>query len=292
MVGCDEIYSEILGSHERSCSFGSRCSNQRQNQALCDEHHVMSASHGTNFKKKVIRRKRCRANRKRYVVNQFPRVVKRDIRRWLPRMLANAINSCDVRVLRGYFVACSLPQVSVVDYRRTDTGDLRLEDPVPGLSDLDSFLLMMACYIELTPDTTLTLIKADIRQYRDNDENCCDLVCMFYCTGTRLYDFDTSLEPVVYTESASVALSTDSFGGLDLSRTLANKRKVLRSVPMAAHCLCRLTLTLDAQHRIRHMHFEEQACALRYGCIPRKNCFEVICQQRQNSKWLRPNDDV
>ena len=59
--------------------------------------------------KKAVKK---RLNKKRYTVNLFPRIIKRDLRRLYPRMLSNVMNAGDPCLLAAFFATFARPDCS------------------------------------------------------------------------------------------------------------------------------------------------------------------------------------
>lgn len=111
----------------------------------------------------MVNKKRCRPNKKRYRVSLFPRVVKRDLRRFYPQMMANVMNAADSFLLRAFFTTFAGPSFEM-------TGPVEINelyDAVrqPNFGDIDALVLNFAIEQELLPDLALSLNGAGIRQF-------------------------------------------------------------------------------------------------------------------------------
>lgn len=226
--------------------------------------------------KERAKRKRFRPNRKRYVVSAFPRIVKRDIRRYLPRMFVNAVNESDSVFLRGFFVAFGVPDMRLLDYRRTESGELKLEDSIPGMSDIDSILILLACNFELAPDTSVSIVSANIRQFRHEGEDCCEIVCFKSARGMRLYEFDSSSNALLCDVDARRGPPRDMYGGLHATKMASAVRKIPKLEPALVLCDGIFTLRLDKMNRITQLKYEESSTMSFTGCIPRSICYDAI----------------
>lgn len=146
------------------------------------------------FPNNVVKKRRNRqraphhALRKKYLVNLFPRIIKRDIRRFYPRMIANIYNSFDSQMLLSFLRTYSLPTVSSID--SMPTAALVAMPTLPesiAMKGFEDGILSFLMAIELVPDATLEVRRSDIRQFR-NVVGRSELDIEFVASGTKLFD--------------------------------------------------------------------------------------------------------
>jgi hypothetical protein len=138
------------------------------------EHSVNSSSHPVAVKKR---------QRKRYVVNLFPRIVKCDIRRFYPRMFANVANSHDPTLMTSFMRTYCLPQFSSVDILQCDDGT----SPSFSLTGIGAAISATLLQLETMPDASLIIHNAAIKQFRDTPDQS-ELSFSVEFVGTKLYD--------------------------------------------------------------------------------------------------------
>jgi hypothetical protein len=96
-----------------------------------------------------------------------PRVLRRDIRREYPTMLALAINSHDFSHLSGFFHAISIPTCQYMDINE---GAPKVNLPVSRRGyNLEELIHLIAVGLQSMPDAVFTIEKAYIVQTRDNE---------------------------------------------------------------------------------------------------------------------------
>lgn len=137
------------------------------------------------------KKKRIRTNRRLY---PFPRIVKRDIRRMYPSMLANVMNSGDLSFLSSFLEEFASKRCQFIDY-------------FPGSSDINlswnrTFVGMPAVMQYFSsfwnstsqafiPDFHIKVRWAAIKQFLNQDHS--ELMCGLSFSATPIYDLSTIL---------------------------------------------------------------------------------------------------
>lgn len=210
-------------------------------------------------------KKRDRPFRKRYVVSLFPRVIKRDIRRMYPRMLANLVNGCDPEQLLSFFATYS---VASMEFRSEFQNK---EHPVAdnGVYGLVSNIIAEQ---ELMPDFTLSIKRAYVKQFlfvKDKSQ----IIVEVHCSGTKIYEYDpkysddedsASLTLQIMDETLNSLRTSENEVAFSLAKCQENSkksienstaRKILSTQPFKVVIQGFLTLDLDENHRIQHFQF-------------------------------------
>lgn len=220
------------------------------------------------------RNRKAKKHRKRYVVNLFPRIVKSDIRRFYPRMLANAGNSHDPSLITSFLRTYCLPDFSSVDILPSEIADKDGFQTEFSLEGLGLATIAFILQFDLMPDTTMLIKGSSIKQFRD-DPNRSELFITMEFSGTKLYEFvppETLSDAPQPTMLTTLALETDKY--LDMIRCLSTSlpvpvaegqrlsypsiamptmQKRLSKSPFFMSNLCTVKLVLDARHRFCSM---------------------------------------
>jgi hypothetical protein len=159
---------------------------------------------------------RKRLNKKRYRANLFPRIVKRDIRRLYPRMLANVVNAGNAQLVGAFFA--TFARVDCLFSKESLRNDPSIDKPT--FNNLEMFLLHFAIHCDLAPDVTVGLEHCKIHRYlcasehKNNPKFSSEIVCDMVITGTKIYSYDR-------VTASPVALQIEDY--------LLHKRKTMAS---------------------------------------------------------------
>ncbi len=138
--------------------------------------------------KKAVKK---RMNKKRYTVNLFPRIIKRDLRRLYPRMLSNVMNAGDPCLLAAFFATFARPDCSF-----NQQCPNRKSPEVESFRNLDTLLLQFAVQCDLMPDMTIQLQNSSIHLFRHTPDHkntpkfSSEIQCEMVFSGTVLYAYD------------------------------------------------------------------------------------------------------
>ena len=222
------------------------------------------------------RNRKAKRHRKRYVVNLFPRIVKSDIRRFYPRMLANTCNSHDPILISSFLRTYCLPDFSSVDILPSEIAHNDGFQTEFSLAGLGLATIAFILQFDLMPDSTMLIKDSSIKQFRD-DPNRSELCVNMEFSGTKLFEVvrpeSLSDAPEQPTMLASMALEIDKY--LDMARCLSTSSPVtvaqggqrlshpsiampmiqrrLSDSPFFMSNRCSLKLVLDARHRLCSM---------------------------------------
>lgn len=124
-----------------------------------------------------------RKNNYNYVpVNQFPRISKKDFRRFFPDMLANIFNSNDFLLIEKFFIHFFVQDFEIIDRYNV----FNLEKSILLKIKRDQLPIYFLFKSYLSPDEMMTIEKVDLVQ-RLND-NKTYLYIDFSVKSTRIYD--------------------------------------------------------------------------------------------------------
>jgi hypothetical protein len=133
-----------------------------------------------------------RLNKKRYRANLFPRIIKRDIRRLYPRMLANAMNEGNPKILAAFFATFARADC-LVDKQYQDENNSMVR---ANFRSLEMMLLNFSVHCDLVPDVTVDLHRSTIHQFRIPSEHkntpifSSEILCEMVISGTKIYSYD------------------------------------------------------------------------------------------------------
>lgn len=212
----------------------------------------------------AVKKKRYRPNKKRYRVSLFPRVVKRDIRRFLPQMLANVMNAADPLLMKSFFSTFALPSFGMRGPTETNVLNEVVKKPPNG--DMDALVMNFAVEQDLLPDLAVSLDGAGIRQFLNRKDES-HVVCRITLMGTKLYEYEKcdACHPMAITVDSylehlrpiSKAVSeTEINNYAPPFSTVASTRKLLLRKPFQINMQGALTLKLDENNRIKFLEFE------------------------------------
>lgn len=214
--------------------------------------------------KLAVKKKRYRPNKKRYRVSLFPRVVKRDIRRFLPQMLTNVMNAADPLLMRSFFTTFALPSFGMTGPTETNILNEVVKKPPNG--DMDSLVMNLTVEQDLLPDLAVSLDGAGIRQFLNRKDES-HVVCRITLMGTKLYEYEKcdACHPMAITVDSylehlrpiSKAVSETEINNYTPPfSTVASTRKLLLRKPFQIFMQGALTLKLDENNRIKSLEFE------------------------------------
>eukprot|EP01033_Poteriospumella_lacustris_P016509 gene16509-11806_t len=223
------------------------------------ENSVNSSSEHVAVKKK---------QRKRYVVNLFPRIVKCDIRRFYPRMFANVANSHDPALTASFIRTYCLPQFSSTDIMQCEDGT----SPSFSLTGVGAAISVTLLELETMPDVTLIIHNAAIKQFRDTPDQS-ELSFSVEYVGTKLFDVvcpsdaeDPALQSLANdtNEYLEMFRQLPSSTPIELPQTLALQSpyqcismpsllKRPAAQPFAMRGMATVRMRLDAKHRFCSM---------------------------------------
>lgn len=212
----------------------------------------------------AVKKKRYRPNKKRYRVSLFPRVVKRDIRRFLPQMLANVMNAADPLLMRSFFSTFALPSFAMMGPTETNVLNDVVKKPPHG--DMDSVVMNFAVEQDLLPDLAISLDGAGIRQFLNRKDES-HVVCRLTLMGTKLYEYEKcdSCHPMAITVDSylehlrpiSKAVTEVEINNYSPPfSAVASTRKLLLRKPFQIFSQGILTLKLDENNRIKVLEYE------------------------------------
>lgn len=139
-----------------------------------------------------MKKKRIRTNRRLY---PFPRIVKRDIRRMYPAMLANVMNSGDLSFLASFLSEFTTKRCKFIDHfpgsEEVQFGWNRSFEGVPSIMQYFS-----SFWNDITqsfiPDFHIKVRWAEVKQFLNQDHS--ELKCGLTFTGTPIFDLSVLLQ--------------------------------------------------------------------------------------------------
>lgn len=224
------------------------------------------------------RNRKAKKHRKRYVVNLFPRIIKSDIRRFYPRMLANTCNSHDPILISSFLRTYCLPDFTSSDILPSEIAHNDGFQTEFSLAGLGLATIAFILQFDLMPDSTMLILGSSIKQFRD-DPNRSEIYINMEFSGTKLFEvvrpesLSDSDAPEQSTMLTSVALEIDKY--LDMARCLPTSSPVpvtqgeqrlshpsiampmiqrrLSDSPFFMSNQCTLKIVLDGRHRLCSM---------------------------------------
>lgn len=158
------------------------------------------------------KKKRIRTNRR---LHPFPRIVKRDIRRMYPAMLANVMNSGDLSLLSDFLVEFAVKKCRYTDYfPGSDTVNLswnRSFEGVPAVMKYFASYWTPAAQA-LIPDFNVKVRWAAVKQFLNKEHS--ELTCGLTFSATPIFDVDALLATVTPRSKRAMRASSDERGGL------------------------------------------------------------------------------
>lgn len=230
--------------------------------------HLFSISNDSSDKEPLKKKRR-----KRYVVNLFPRIVKSDIRRFYPRMLANISNSCDPHLVKSFMETYCVPRFQSLDVLPSEVAvrvpDVRSMISMEGLS---AAIVLYILQFELMTDSCFLLKGSTIKQFRDDPDRS-ELNISMEFRGTKVYnlvktennennseesalcklaeDMDSFLNAFRFLSSSTqeeVPLSTNSLTTSPCN-SIPSKRKILSPQPFTISNCFNFRIILDSNNR-------------------------------------------
>lgn len=214
----------------------------------------------------IIKKRRFRPNKKRYLARLFPRVIKRDLRRLYPMMLVNILNAADPILIRSFFQTYSVPTLDIIGEKKVLVNNSYVLKPSMG--DVDSIVNNIAVEHELMPDLTVQMNGAYIKQFL-NDKSHSEVMCQIMFSGTKLFRYERtsscnkkaieideyldnccSSQPMRNSQEEHVDAYTPHKSSFSMSH------KLLLSNPFEIFLKGMLTLRVDDRNRISGMKFE------------------------------------
>jgi hypothetical protein len=155
--------------------------------------------------------------RKRRKVHLFPRVIKRDIRRQLPYMLANALNASDSVHLSHFLDRFCRPECSLIDDFPKVAAMLGMNTFRLSLLGINNLILHFTAQMEAVPDFAVRLHSSAIKQYLHEPRS--EIICKVSFLGTKVFDLIPS-ESAQHTSIGQAAMIASST--LNLLQSLRN----------------------------------------------------------------------
>lgn len=218
--------------------------------------------------KETLKKKR----RKRYVVNLFPRIVKSDIRRFYPRMLANISNSCNPQLVKSFMETYCVPRFQSLDVLPSEVA-VRVPDvrSMISMEGLHAAIVLYILQFELMTDSCFILKGSTIKQFRDDPDRS-ELNISMEFRGTKVYNLiKTESNENNSEESALCKLAEDMDSFLNAFRFLSSsiqeapfstnsmitspcnsipsKRKILSPQPFTISNCFNFRIILDSNNR-------------------------------------------
>lgn len=164
---------------------------------------VILRSRAPMDRESATNQKQSRSSRKRYTVNKFPRIVKSDIRRKLPIMICNVINSNDFILLSSFLKTYCLPYCKLSDIIPARDKILPRETCQFDVEGVNSMAIYLYTQFELAPDLVMELRDMEIKQFLDCSD-VSELIVNFNFRATKVYD----IEPTSLISSDYYVIST------------------------------------------------------------------------------------
>jgi len=191
--------------------------------------------------------------RKRRRVSQFPRILKRDIRRDISFMFANVMNSGDQSFIASFLNQFCVSSCRSVDYARSSF--LPEKVPIKRIEGLPNIVHRVGSELQLIPDFVYRVTESQIEQRLDKPGS--KVIMHAHIQGTKL------LEPLVHfvdDQNVHRTIPHIFYDALTTAGRVASTNSAstftLRTAPYDLNVLGVITFSLDNDHRIYRMEFE------------------------------------
>lgn len=216
-------------------------------------------------------KKRVRKNRKTYPVSPFPRILKRDIRYFLPKMMVNVINSGDISLIFGFLRTYCLPDMIYEAYICGESSTLQRQ-PVPSyLTGVELLATTIACNLRLSPDAVFQMDSAFIRRQLHQGVMDTEVVVETSGTGHRLYDFEST-----HDQLGVVEVDELEGGQIDLEKVISKRPLVPLHPPIPIITRCQIIFKMDVDNRIQGLQAISLPVDGAQQCLPVKTVVEGV----------------
>lgn len=214
--------------------------------------------------------KRYRPNKKKYLKNDFPRIIKRDFRRLFPQMYANVFNSGNRDLIHSF---CST-------YIRPDSiisNDAYSAYGKPQYDGIGSVVDHIIIQQDLMPDFMLRVGGVKIKQFKLPNRRS-ELSFQIEVSGTKVYRYERSslFNPSAlpfqldqYYSSTSTSLNNQSLSEIEFS--LASDKIISSTVSVAGRFVSKSFLSKPIPFSITGLlvfAFDEHNAIDRFECFP------------------------
>lgn len=188
------------------------------------------------------KKKRLRPDKLKYRASLFPRVIKRDVRRLFPQMVANVWNSSDPALFRAFFETFATSNFSVSGIPEVVLDDINGVVKQPP-KDMDGLVSHYEVEQDLMVDVVVHLEESGIKQFLHRS-NHSQVIIQYQICGTKLYEY----------KAAPAAILLPPINPDLAQLTPQCTRRGLLEDPVAVSMRGIITLDMDDQYRINSFH--------------------------------------